>query len=121
MSEPEELNSPPDQEAEDAPFVPSPVSRRIWAWMAIVYVVMAIVLVTYWIATTTFLSGVTGLMLFPLLGALCAQGINNFRLCRRGERPGSPRLLLTTALLMGLVALTSLVLGLGQLAFALGG
>lgn len=120
MSEPEERNPEPTPDT-PAPFVPSPVSRRIWAWMGIVYAVMIMALITYWIATTSFLSGITGLMLFPLLGALCAQGVNNYALCRRGEHPGRPGLLLGSALVMGLLAAGTLVFGVLQLAAALGG
>lgn len=111
--EPEKL--PIEQEEQTQPFVPSPVSRRIWAWMAIVYVIIAMCLVTYWIATTTFLYGITGIMLFPLFAALCAQGVNNYVLCKRGDRPGKPALLLTTALIMGLIALSMLLWGVSQL------
>jgi len=89
--------------------------------MGVGYAFLAMVLITYWIATSTFLSGITGIMLFPLLAALCAQGIHNFLLCRRGERPGNPALLLVTALLMGAVALGALILGVIQLLGALGG
>ena len=113
--DPETSQAPEQQEQPPAPFVPSPVSRRIWAWMGIAYMVMIIFLITYWMATTTFLSGITGIMLFPLLGALSAQGFNNVRLCRRGEHPGSPALLTVTAVIMGLLALSVLAFGVVQL------
>lgn len=121
MAEPEKRNPEETEAVEHPPFVPAPVSRRIWAWMGVGYALLAMVLITYWIATSTFLSGITGIMLFPLLAALCAQGIHNFLLCRRGERPGNPALLLVTALLMGAVALGALILGVIQLLSALGG
>lgn len=127
MSQPEDLrrNAPdpefrPEPETaqapeQPAPFVPSPVSRRIWAWMGIVYMVIIIFLITYWMATTTFLSGITGIMLFPLLGALSAQGFNNATLCHRGERSGSPALLTATAVVMALLTLSVLAFGVVQL------
>lgn len=105
----------PQQEQEKEPFVPSPVSRRIWAWMGIVYAVIIMLLITYWISTTHFITGATGLMLFPLFGALCAQGINNYFRCKRGERDGKPSLLLASALCMGAVSLSLLALGVVQL------
>ena len=124
MSQPEELRPDPLQPQEGqeqpAPFVPSPVSRRIWAWMGVAYMLLIIFLITYWMATTTFLSGITGILLFPLLGALSAQGFNNVRLCRRRERSGSPALLTVTAVIMGLLALSMLALGIVQLAGAWG-
>lgn len=113
--DPETNQTPEPQEQPPAPFVPSPVSRRIWAWMGIAYMVIIICLITYWMATTTFLSGITGIMLFPLLGALSAQGFNNARLCRRGERTGSPALLTVTAVIMGLLTLSVLAFGIVQL------
>lgn len=131
MSQPEDLRPDPlqpqqgrdqtsPQDQPPAPFVPSPVSRRIWAWMGIAYMVIIICLITYWMATTTFLSGITGIMLFPLLGALSAQGFNNARLCRRRERAGSPALLTVTAVIMALLALSVLVFGIVQLTDAWG-
>ena len=130
MSQPEDLRpGTPDPEATHpqeqqeqpaAPFVPSPVSRRIWAWMGVAYMLLIILLITYWMATTRFLSGITGLMVFPLLGALSAQGFNNVRLCRRGDRSGSPALLTVTAVIMALLALSMLALGIVQLAGAWG-
>lgn len=132
MSQPEDLRpevsqAPPEarqQQQEPSepstPFVPSPVSRRIWAWMGIAYMLLIILLITYWMATTTFLSGITGIMLFPLLGALSAQGFNNVRLCRRGDRSGSPALLTVTAVIMALLALSMLVFGVVQLTGAWG-
>ena len=115
------MNEPEEYQQEQQPFVPSPVSRRIWAWMGIVYVLIAMGLITYWIATTHFITGITGVLLFPVLGAMCAQGINNYRLCRRGERPGQPGLLLGSALVMGLLALSALVWGVLQTAAFFGG
>lgn len=111
--EPEML--PEENETVQEPFVPSPVSRRIWAWMAIAYVILSIVLFTYWIATTTFIRGITGIMLFPLFTALCAQGVNNYFLCKQGQRDGKPGLLLGSAVVMGLIALSMLVWGITQL------
>ena len=123
MTEPEKLH--PESRGEETPteqppFVPSPVSRRIWAWMGVAYMLLIIALMPYWIATASLLQGITGIMLFPLLGALCAQGINNARLCRRGERGGSFALLSLTAALMGLLALATLALGIFQLLGAWG-
>lgn len=112
----------PQQDSEQqSTFVPSPVSRRIWAWMGIVYAVIIMLLITYWISTTHFITGLTGLMLFPFFGALCAQGINNYVRCKRGERAGKPGLLLGSALCMGLVALSLLALGIVQLINFFGG
>ncbi len=111
----------PQQETEPAPFVPSPVSRRIWAWMGLVYAVLIMLLITYWIATSHFITGLTGLMLFPLFGALCAQGVNNYHRCKHGERTGKPGLLLGSAICMGVITLSLLALGIVQLVDFFGG
>lgn len=103
------------------PFVPSPVSKRIWAWMGIAYVLIAMLLITYWIATTSFVTSITGILLFPLFAALCAQGVNNYVLAKRGEHSGQPKLLLATALLEGVIALLTLVWGVTQLMDFFGG
>lgn len=122
MTEPNEFDRetgplvPEPGEAETPePFVPSPVSRRIWAWMGVAYVLIIMILITYWIATTQFLTGITGILLFPVLAALCAQGINNYCLAKAGRRGGSPATLLATAAVMGLVALSALAWGILQL------
>lgn len=119
MSDKPELNHQPESMEEQ--YIPSPVSRRIWAWMGIVYMIILMILITYWIAKTQFMTNLTGIMLFPLLGALSAQGFNNVRLCRKGERSGNVPLLAATAIVMGIIALTTLAFGILQLITALGG
>ena len=113
MTEPEQNQTPGEEQKE--PYIPSPVSRRIWAWMGVAYMVILMVLITYWIATSSFITGITGIMLFPLLGALSAQGFNNARLCKQGERGGNPKLLTVTAAIMAVVAVVTLALGVVQL------
>ena len=113
MTEPEQNQTPGEEQKE--PYVPSPVSRRIWAWMGVAYMVILMVLITYWIATSSFITGITGIMLFPLLGALSAQGFNNARLCKQGERGGNSKLLTATAAIMAVVAAVTLALGVVQL------
>ena len=96
MTEPEKLH--PESRGEEAPteqppFVPSPVSRRIWAWMGVAYMLLIIALMTYWIATASLLQGITGIMLFPLWGP-CAPRESTTPGCAAGcERGGSFALL----------------------------
>jgi hypothetical protein len=115
MSNQDARNTGAEPPQDNAPYIPASTAKRIWAWMGVVYAVIILALITYWIATSTFLTGLTGLMLFPLTGALCAQGINNARLQRKGQRSGNFALLLLTAILMGLVALACLGLGIREL------
>lgn len=47
-------------------------TKRIWAMMGAVYVFLSFLLITYWIATTTLITGITGIVLFPAAAALSA-------------------------------------------------
>ncbi len=116
-----EVDVAQEEREEKAPFVPSPVSRRIWAWMGVVYVVIICLLMTYWIANMTYITGITGIMLFPALGALSAQGFNNAYRCRHGLRGGNFTLLFVSAVVMGLIALMCLAWGAGELVAVFGG
>lgn len=62
--------------------------KRIWAMMGAVYVVLSFLLITYWIATTTLIRGITGILLFPVTGALAAQFYNRSWLLRHGRFGG---------------------------------
>lgn len=62
--------------------------KRIWAMMGAVYVVLSFLLITYWIATTTLIRGITGILLFPVAGALAAQFFNRGWLLRHGRFGG---------------------------------
>ena len=115
------MSNEPNEQEEQTPYVPAPVSRRIWAWMANVYAVIIMGLLTYWIATGGLIEGITGIMLFPLLGAMSAQGFNNLRLCRRGEHSGNAALIGVTAVIMALLSAVSLVWGALELAARFGG
>lgn len=119
MSNEEQRKNDPLEE--EVPYVPSPVSRRIWAWMGVAYALIIMVLLTYWIATGGLIEGITGIMLFPLLGAMSGQGWNNLRLCRRGEHSGNAVLIGITAGMMALLAAASLVWGAAELIARLGG
>ena len=59
--------------------------KRIWAMMGVVYMVIIFLLTTYWIATTTLIRGITGILLFPAAGALAAQFYNRSWLLRHGD------------------------------------
>ena len=62
--------------------------KRIWAMMGVVYMVITFLLTTYWIATTTLIRGITGILLFPAAGALAAQFYNRSWLLRHGRFGG---------------------------------
>lgn len=104
-------------------------SRRIWAMMGVVYVLLVVLLTVYWMATMTLIRGVTGLMVFPAFGALSAQFFNRRWIIRHGRQghvedadfqeppypqPGG-RTELISALAFAALSLGSLVWGVGQL------
>ncbi len=62
---PNDTNKPGTEEAS---YVPASIYKRVWAWVGIVYMVIIVLLVTYFMATWTFLTGIAGIMLFPALG-----------------------------------------------------
>lgn len=56
---------------EEPSYVPASIYKRVWAWVGIVYMVIIVLLITYFMATWTFLTGIAGIMLFPALGGFC--------------------------------------------------
>lgn len=61
------------------------LSKRIWAMMGVVYMVIIILLMVYWMATMDLISGITGFMLFPAFAALSAQFFNRRWIIRHGR------------------------------------
>ncbi|MCD8341483.1 MAG: hypothetical protein LUC87_04925 [Clostridiales bacterium] len=59
--------------------------KRIWAMMGVVYVVIAFLLVLYWMARMTLIRGITGIIVFPACGALSAQFFNQAWIIRHGR------------------------------------
>ena len=60
-------------------------TKRIWAMMGAVYVFLSFLLITYWIATTTLITGITGIVLFPAAAALSAHIFNRSRIVNHGR------------------------------------
>ena len=90
---------PPEEPQE--PYVPASPIKRTWAWVAIVYVVICMVLFTYYLATARFLIGLGPLFLCPALGGLAATAI----LRRRLGRGGLPACVLLTGACLVLIGL----------------
>ena len=104
-------------------------SRRIWAMMGVVYMLLVVLLMLYWMATMTLIRGVTGIMVFPAFAALSAQFWNRRWIIRHGrqghvedpdfQEPPCPqpggRTELISALVFAALALVSLIWGVGQL------
>ncbi len=62
------------------------LAKRIWAMMGVVYVILIVLLMTYWMATMELVTGITGIMLAPALGALSAQYFNQRWIIRHGRQ-----------------------------------
>lgn len=60
-------------------------TKRIWAMMGVLYVVIAFLLMLYWMATMQLIEGITGIMLFPAAAALSAQFWNRAWIIRHGR------------------------------------
>lgn len=60
-------------------------AKRIWAMMGAIYVFLSFLLITYWIATTTLITGITGIVLFPAAAALSAQFFNRSWIVKHGR------------------------------------
>ena len=68
----------PTQEPE-APYVPASPVKRTWAWIAIVYVLICMVLFTYYLATARVLIGLGPLMVCPALAGLAITAVLRYR------------------------------------------
>lgn len=105
-------------------------SRRIWAMMGVVYMVILVLLMVYWMATLRLIEGITGIMVFPAFAALSAQFFNRRWIIRHGRQghveetdfqeppypqPGGQQELVA-GLLCGAAAALTLLWGAGQLA-----
>lgn len=87
-------------------------NKRIWAMVGVVYVVISIFLMTYWIATTSLISGLTGIILFPLCAGLAAQCFNcRWKLLHQQQERGNPTVFLLLGIGCSVATVLSLVLG----------
>ena len=86
------------REAEPQPgYVPASPTRRIAAWVGVIYMVIILALTTYALATGELLGGLTGLMAAPACGGLAAVCWVRRREGRSG--PGGLVVLVAAALL----------------------
>lgn len=104
------------------------LSKRIWAMMGVLYMVIIVLLTVYWMATMELMTGITGIMMFPAFAALSAQYFNRRWIIRHGRQghveepdfieppypqPGG-RTELVSGLVFGVLAGLSLLWGIGQ-------
>lgn len=86
-------------------------NKRIWAMVAVVYVLLGTLLMTYWIATTTLLRGITGIMLAPLCAGLAVQCFNSRWKALHRNGSGSPVIFLLLGLGCSAATVYALVQG----------
>ncbi|MCI2106527.1 MAG: hypothetical protein LKK00_07385 [Intestinimonas sp.] len=61
----------PDYQTPNPPsWTPASPIKRVWAWVGVVYVVLATLLVTWSLATASYLRGIGGIMVCPALVGL---------------------------------------------------
>lgn len=93
-------------------YVPASIYKRVWAWVGVIYMIIIVLLTTYFIATWTLLSGITGIMLFPALGGFSVvKGIQACRLEYKADKIGP----IFWCILSGLLCIASLIWGITQL------
>ncbi|MGN0969696.1 MAG: hypothetical protein ACI4OM_02960 [Evtepia sp.] len=87
-------------------------NKRIWAMVGVVYVVISVFLMTYWIATTSLINGLTGIILFPLCAGLAAQCFNcRWKLLHQRQERGNPTVFLLLGIGCSIATVLALVLG----------
>ena len=67
-----DLPNTPGGKKDGPSYTPASPTRRIIAWVGVIYMVIIVALTTYAIATGELLGGLTGLMVAPALGGLAA-------------------------------------------------
>ncbi|MGM9536753.1 MAG: hypothetical protein ACI3VN_00295 [Candidatus Onthomonas sp.] len=96
-------------------------NKRIWAMVGVLYMVISVFLMTYWIATTSLIRGITGIVLFPLCAGLAAQCFNcRWKLLHQKQERGNPTVFLLLGIGCSIATVLSLVLGFMELISRLG-
>ena len=71
----------PQEPQEKPPVTYASPIQRIWAWVGVVYMLLLLLLFTYFLATGTFIQGITGIMIAPAL-----WGVARMALLQRTDR-----------------------------------
>ena len=120
-SEPEET-SPQENTGSEPPkptYTPASPTKRVLAWMGILYMLILLALNTFGLATGSALNGIAGLLLAPACLALAVIQGFKFRALRREGVPAHGSL--AVAVLAALAGVYSLADGLFVLFAQLGG
>ncbi len=95
-------------------------NKRILAMTGVIYMVIIVLLMTYWMATMTFLRGIAGIMLFPAFGCLSALYWNQlWRVRHLEDQRGRPAVLAVCGTIFAIACVFCLVWGIGQVIAAL--
>jgi hypothetical protein len=109
-----DLNRPNQNEetgTEEESYVPASIYKRVWAWVGVVYMVIIVLLLTYLFATWRFLTGIPGIMLFPVLGGFSVvKGIQAHEMTCTADRI-TP---IFWSILSGIACIASLIWGITQ-------
>lgn len=103
---------------DNSTYTPASLSKRVLAWVGIVYMVLLILLNVYSVATGSPLKGIAGIMLAPACGGLAVYSWLKYR---RGEHRGSKAGALLVVALAAAACLFNLIWGGAALISALGG
>ena len=108
----------PEQKPETPSYTPASPTKRIIAWVGVIYMVIIVALTTYAIATGETLGGLTGLMMAPACGGLAAV---TWVRHRSGEYRGGRASALLITVLAGALCVLNLFWGVLSLIMQFGG
>ena len=83
MSEPDRQN--PETPEEKPPVTYASPVKRVWAWVGVAYMLIIVLLFTWYMAKARFINGIGSLMLIPALCGVAATVILRYR---SGEAKG---------------------------------
>ena len=107
-----------EQNGQQPEYTPASTTKRILAWVGIVYMLILVLLNVYTLATGNLLRGITGIMVAPACGGLAAITWFNYK---KGQYRGGKGGALFVVLLAVVACLISLIWGILALCAALGG
>lgn len=107
-----------EEEKGQETYTPASPTKRILAWVGIVYMVILVLLNVYALATGNMLRGITGIMVAPACGGLAAVTWTKYK---KGEYRGGKAGALFVVILAVAACLISVIWGILALLPALGG
>lgn len=118
MSDSEKRTPETPEEEPKAPIVYASPVKRIWAWVGIAYMLVIVLLFTWYMAKATFLYGLGPLMMIPALGGLLATVVQRYE---SGQGKGGPVVCILFVVLCAALIILNLVIGIPSLLANFGG